>query len=118
MDTSTELLPWHQALAYAVTGQRYPELGRQERPDVDVVAAFLEGRLPAVRPPGAHAVPVELSAGLGPAQLTAAVMALRTRLEHDRDGDQSRPLVPVVADRPLSADEQRLLREMPPHHGS
>ena len=33
---------WHQALAYAVTGQSLPDLGRQRRPDVPALAAQLE----------------------------------------------------------------------------
>lgn len=107
---------WHQALAYAVTGRRYPELGRQPRPDLAEVAAFLSQHRPAdpVGPGGGlHPVPPDLVEGVGPAQFWAAVSELSRRL----DGDV-RPAIPVVADRPLSADEQRLLRDVPPHHGS
>jgi hypothetical protein len=106
---------WHQALAYALTGHRYPELGRQQQPDVAAVAAFLRDR----RPPGStafgppHRVPPELAEGIGPAQFWAAVTELRRHLDRE-----ARPPVPVIADRALSADELRLLREVPPHHGS
>ncbi|WP_375431415.1 hypothetical protein [uncultured Friedmanniella sp.] len=115
MSTSAEPPTWHQALAYAVTGQRHPELGRQAQPDLSALADFLQGRLPAdpaerQRP---YPVPSDLSAGLGAAQLGAAVARLRTLLDLDRRAE-----VPVTADRPLSADEQRLLRDVPPHHGS
>lgn len=115
VDTPTEPPLWHQALAYAVSGRRYPELGRQDSPDVAAVASFLRGQLPAGGPPVGYPLPPELTRGIGPAQFSAAVAALRDRLD---PGGGSPSAVPVVADRPLSADEQRLLREVPPHHGS
>ena len=105
---------WHQALAYAVTGVRFEDLGRQDRPDLDVLAARLRPRLGVEVDPAeltrAHPLPADLAAGLGPAQLGAAVTELRRRL--------TAPPPPVVADpRPLSADERRLLQDVPPHHG-
>lgn len=115
MSTSADLPAWHQALAYAVTGRRHPELGRQARPDLPALALTLRAGWPAdpaeLRRP--HPVPPDLAAGLGAAQLGAAVAELRTLLGLDRQ-----PVVPVTADRPLTADEQRLSREVPPHHGS
>jgi len=103
---------WHQALAYVVTGRRYPELGRQERPDVAQVAEFLRQRPPEPASDPAQPVPADLSAGLGAAQLWAAVAELRRLLEPDH------PARPTVGrDRPLTPDEERLLREVPPHHG-
>lgn len=99
-------MTWHQALVFAVTGERRPELGRQERPDLDVVVAAIGDR---VR--GAHPVPAELTQGIGPARLAAVVTELRTRLA----AAGSRP---VVAERELDAAERRLLADVPPHHGS
>ena len=107
---------WHQALAYALTGVRFPELGRQARPDLDAVTAFLRPRLgvdvePAelLRP---HALPADLAVGLGAAQLWAGVAELRRRLGPAASGAEVAPF------RPLSADERRLLQDVPPHHGS
>ena len=96
---------WHQALAYALTGERRPELGEQEAPDLDVVAEALTGR-----PVGAYAVPPDLRDGLGAAQLAALVTELRARLA-------PRPH-PVLAERAPDADERRLLADVPPHHGA
>ena len=97
---------WHQALAYAVTGERRPELGRQDQPDLDVVvAALADGSL------GAHAVPADLTEGLGPARFAAVLTALRERLT----ASGARP---VLAERSPDAAERRLLADVPPHHGS
>lgn len=104
---------WHQALLFALTGVRDPGLGRQDRPDVVRLAELLRDRLPEDLPAtsGPHPLPPDLAVGIGPAQLAAALTELRTRLRLDR-----RPVPPVVADRPLTPDELRLLREVPPHH--
>ncbi len=96
---------WHQALAFAVTGERRPDLGTQPVPDLDVVAVALAGRQL-----GAYAVPADLREGIGAAQLAALVTALRARLA---PGGR-----PVLADRPPDADERRLLADVPPHHGA
>ncbi len=98
-------LRWHQALAYAVSGERRPELGEQEAPDLDAVVEALVGR-----PRGAYAVPDDLREGIGAAQLAALLTALRARL-----ATQPRP---VLADRAPDADERRLLADVPPHHGA
>jgi hypothetical protein len=108
-----EPLTWHQALAYAVTGRRYPELGRQERPDLEQVTEFLRPLLADLEPRPPQPVPADLAAGLGPAQLWAAVAELRRRLGVDPSRAST-----AVADRPLTQEEQRLLRDVPPHHGS
>lgn len=113
MTAATGPPAWHQALAYAVTGRRYPELGRQDRPDVEQVAEFLRPRLADRAPGPPQPVPPDLVVGLGPAQLQAAVAELRRRL----GPGQPRPRT-GGADRPLTAEEQRLLRDVPPHHGS
>lgn len=105
---------WHQALAYAVTGVRFEDLGRQARPDLDALAALLRPRLGVDVDPGAlaraHPLPADLAAGLGAAQLTAAVAELRRRLT-------APPPAVVAGTRPLTADERRLLQDVPPHHG-
>jgi hypothetical protein len=105
---------WHQALAYALTGVRFADLGRQPRPDLDALTALLRPRLGAEVDPAeltrAHPLPADLAEGLGSAQLWAAVAELRRRL--------ATPPPPVVAgERPLTTDERRLLQDVPPHHG-
>jgi hypothetical protein len=97
---------WHQALVFAVTGERRPELGRQEQPDLDAVVGALSGR-----PRGAYPVPADLRSGIGAAQLAAVLTELRRRLT----AGGSRP---VLAERAPDAAERRLLAEVPPHHGS
>ena len=59
-----------------------------------------------------HPVPPSLMAGLGPAQFVAALRELGERL-----GLAPETPVPPAASRPLSADERRLLADVPPHHG-
>ena len=101
---------WHQALAYAVLGRRLPELGGQDRPDV----AGLAGRLREVGASGTtapYAVPPDLLAGVGPAQFLAALTELRRQL-----AGPPLPAGPGAAG--LTADDRRLLAEVPPHHGT
>jgi hypothetical protein len=106
---------WHQALAYAVTGRRFDGLGRQQAPDLAALAAFLRPQLGADVDPAVlarpHPLPPDLAVGLGAAQLVAATAELRQRLAGER---QARP---VTRQRTLTADERRLLDEVPPHHG-
>src|SRR5687768_16373599 len=92
---------WHQALAYAVTGRRIEELGRQARPDVDWLTGYLSrltsgARLdePAADTPPDGRVPADLMAGIGPAQFWAALRELRDRLDRVGPGRDQ----PVVAD--------------------
>ena len=108
---------WHQALAYAVTGLRLPELGRQRQPDVALLAQQLK-QLAADDPswtwfaePADHLVPGELMAGIGAAQFWAALADLRRTLGITDPGSSA-----VAADRPLTLDETRLAEERPPHH--
>jgi hypothetical protein len=107
---------WHQALAYALTGRRFEDLGHQAAPDLDEVAAFLESRLGAdldrTELARSHPLPADLAAGLGAAQLWAAVAELRRRLA----GPAARGA--VAQERPLTADERRLMQDVPPHHGT
>ena len=95
---------WHQALVYAVTGRRRPGLGRQAEPDLDAVVALI-----GAEPPALHVVPAELLEGIGPAQFFTVITQLRSRL-------RGRTSHPVLAERPLSADERRLVADAPPHH--
>lgn len=111
---------WHQALAYAVTGRRLEELGRQARPDLAWLTHYLSGlgsggnaEERAGDPPPDGRVPADLMVGIGPAQFWAALRELRQGI--DRGGLRSEQ--PVVADRPWSAEELRLLADRPPHHG-
>ena len=109
MTDDPELPAWHQALAYAVTGQRLEDLGRQAFPDASALAEVLRGRRLTVSP-ASPSVPPDLMHGLGPAQFLAALAQLRSALA---------PVAaaPVLADRPLTPDERRLLTDVPPHHG-
>jgi hypothetical protein len=116
---------WHQALAYAITGRLVPELGEQGDPDVAALAEQLRGGPGEVGSPGQpdlradrpwpHPVPAELMTGLGYAQFAAALAQLRQAL------GLNGPLA-VAAGRdpsaPVSAEERRLLDEVPPHHGA
>ena len=63
--------------------------------------------------PSAAAVPADLRARLGAAQFAAALAGLRTALDLDRS-----PPYRSSPGRPLTADERRLLADVPPHHGT
>lgn len=106
-------LPWHQALVYALTGRRRPELGRQRSPDLVVLADWLRSEAAGDLATWPTVVPADLMAGIGPAQFWAALSQLRDGLR-----PAAAPNPPVLADRPLTADERRLLTDVPPHHGS
>lgn len=117
---------WHQALAYAVAGRRLPELGEQDDPQVRVLAEQLRTVLQddlnrhvhatvAAGQPWPHPVPADLMAGLGRAQFTAALGELRVTLH--LNGPARVATGRSSAARPTAA-EQRLLDEVPPHHGS
>ena len=119
--------PWHQALAYAVTGRAWPELGQQSGPDLVELASRLravegeEGLRQHVRmtlqgeEPWPHSVPAELRAGLGYAQFAAALNQLRSELRLDGPTVVANP---GERTGPVSAAERRLLDDVPPHHGS
>ncbi|QGN33616.1 hypothetical protein [Microlunatus sp. Gsoil 973] len=117
--------PWNATLAYAITGQQWslPESGR---PDPVLIAREIELRFPgglaAVRSTiterrragesWPYQIPAGLRAELGAAQWLAALGDLSRRL-----GVGPQPERPVLSDRKPDADEERLLREVPPHHG-
>lgn len=119
--TSPGAGPWHEALVLALTGAQHPELGIQLAPDLIEVERWLrsDGRVDQVRRYAASQraggrpwpLPVPSALGLPPAQFSAAVYALRARL------GLLGVLRVATAARSLSADEQRLLRDVPPHHG-
>jgi hypothetical protein len=110
---------WHQALAYAVTGQCLPDLGRQRQPDVPTLAAELEQRaasrdidLSWSAADSDFVVPPDLMEGIGAAQFWAALGELRRALRVAPPGSAAA----VSPDRPLTPEESRLLVERPPHH--
>jgi hypothetical protein len=117
---------WNAALTYAITGQRWEDLTESDGPDLDLLVVQIGRRYPggidtlrdaaAARrragEPWPYEVPAELAEGLGAAQWLAALAGLRKRLEL---GPQ--PARPVLSDRQPDADELRLLRDVPPHHG-
>ena len=114
---------WHAAIAFALTGERL-DLGAQAVPDPDALARELEeAGWPAERvtahaqhaagvQPWPHPVPDDLRAGLGAAQLHAAVARARDRL-----GLTVLTVLPPSRRTRLDADERRLLVEVPPHFG-
>ena len=62
-------------------------------------------------PRGAHAVPADLTEGIGAARFAAVLTALRGLLA-------ASDVRPVLAERSPDAAERRLLADVPPHHGS
>ncbi len=119
-------LPWHPALAYAITGVRMDDLGRQSHPDLAALAAEITERMADVDQlrarirerqvagqPWPYPVPDDLRAGLGAAQWLAALTGLRRLLKLD-----PAPTRPVLSDRAPDAAERRLLDDVPPHHGN
>lgn len=105
---------WHPALAYALTGRRMDELGRQTQPDVPALLAALGGHAtPQELLRSTYVVPAELMEGLGAAQFAAALFAVRTAIATQPGATPA----PVVSSRLLTVDERRLLSEVPPHHG-
>lgn len=99
---------WHAALAYAVTGQVL-DLGVQQRPDPAALLAELRRRgiEPDLQP---RVIPAELRAGLGAAQLGAALAEVR-RLAHLDGLDPQAP----APGRQLSAADRQLFADRPPH---
>lgn len=118
---------WNAALAYAITGLRWDDLEESGSPELQQVAYEIGCRFPGGRAElqqeiitrlqrgerWPYEVPADLRAGLGAAQWLAAVNGLRERLEIGPQPDR-----PLRSDRSPDADEQRLLREVPPHHGN
>lgn len=117
---------WNAALAYAITGQRWDEVTESGKPELEQVADEIDRRYPGGiselrrqiiarvqrRQPWPYEVPADLRAELGAAQWWAALTALRQRLAVGPQPDR-----PVLSNRKPDADEERLLRDVPPHHG-
>lgn len=111
--------PWHTVIALALVGDRI-DLGLQERPDVPALVAELSARgwdreRVAAIAHGTSPWPFPLSAadraGLGPAQLFAALREARRAL-----GLESLRVRPPSGRTRLDADERRLLADVPPHY--
>lgn len=122
----SEAVPrWHTAIGYALVGQEL-SLAEPTQPDpARLVAELADAGWGAERihahakaaaeaeQPWPHPVPAGLRQGCGAAQLSAALGRTRALLDVvalDKRGPSARTT--------LDADEQRLLREVPPHHGS
>lgn len=105
-----------RAIAYALTGAE-PGNGTVARPE-ELIALLggtetLRAHAAATRAAGEpwpHPVPESLRAGLSAAQLHAAIERARQQV----DPPPSRPVRRTAAP---DADDLRLLREVPPHHG-
>lgn len=114
---------WHRAIAYALTGADLP-LGGQAAPDLDAFARQLDeqgwdaerlgahAREAAASGPWPHPVPDALRAGLGAAQLHAAIAGARARF-----GLEVLTVLPPSRRTALTPDERRLLADVPPHFG-
>lgn len=114
---------WHAAIGYALVGEEL-SLAEPAQPDPAVLVADLAeagwdaGRIHAhasavteAEQPWPHQIPLGLREGCGAAQLYAALG--RTRVLLDVVTLETR--VPSTRTR-LDADEQRLLRDVPPHY--
>lgn len=114
---------WHAAVGWALTGEEL-DLGTQDAPDLEVLVSDL-ARLgwdaPRVREHAhaaasaagwPHPVPDALRAGLGAAQLHAAVGRARARF-----GLEVLTVLPPSRRTRLDADERRLVADVPPHFG-
>ncbi|GAB3742436.1 hypothetical protein [Microlunatus parietis] len=106
-----------RAVGYALTGGDPAPTGPAIRPE-DLIGQLggterVRAHAAAVRAAGEpwpHPVPPELRSGLGAAQLHAAIERARQQI----DPPPSRPVRRAAAP---DADDLRLLREVPPHHG-
>lgn len=113
---------WHRALAYALVGEELP-LAPIDSPDVAVLRdgmtklgwpseRVVEHAHHAQRErTWPHRVPDELRAGLSAAQLRAALTAARASYGLDVF-DIRRPSRRIA----LTADERRLIQDVPPHY--
>ena len=115
--------PWHSAIAYALTGEAL-DLGVQPAPDLAEMKDKLDAtgwppvriadhaRATVGRTPWPHPVPDALRAGLGAAQLHAAIRGAR-----DRFGLAVLTVLPPSRRTQLDRDELRLVADVPPHFG-
>ena len=116
---------WHAALGYALIGREL-DLAEPGRPDPEsLVAALADAGWPgdkieeharglvAAEISWPHQVPVALRTGCGAAQMAAALRSVRKLL-----GLANLEVRPPSGRQKLNPDEVRLMREVPPHHGS
>lgn len=116
---------WQAALGYALTGCEL-ELVEPGRPDPQALVEGLDAAgWPASRvaehareqvaaeSTWPHAVPTALRAGCGAAQFAAALGRARELLRLT-----TLEVRPPSGRLKLNPDEERLMREVPPHHGS
>lgn len=116
---------WQAALGYALTGDEL-ELAETGRPDpVSLVTVLADAGWPAERvehhargrmaaeASWPHQVPARLRAGCGAAQLAAALRLVRELLDL-----ANLEVRPPSGRAKLNPDEERLMRDVPPHHGS
>lgn len=116
---------WQTALGYALTGEELalPESGRPDPAGLvshlaeagwtQLRIAELARASVAVEQPWPKQVPAGLRAGCGASQFAAALGAARELL-----GLTSLETRLPSARLRLNADEERLMRDVPPHHGS
>lgn len=114
---------WHAAIAWALTGEPL-DVGVQEAPVVDELVGQLaargwdaerlsaHAREASASGPWPHPIPDALRAGLGAAQLHAAIGRVR-----DHYGLTVLTVLPPSRRTSLDADERRLLADRPPHYG-
>ena len=116
---------WQAALGYALTGSEL-DLEEPGHPDPEsLVSALANAGWPADRieeharglvaaeSSWPHQVPVALRTGCGAAQMAASLRLARRLL-----GLANLEVRPPSGRRTLDADEVRLMRDVPPHHGS
>ena len=114
---------WHRAIAYALTGVDL-DLGDQASPELDRLVRDLadhgwdadrlgdHARAVAGVEPWPHPLPDDLRAGLGVAQLYAAIGGARAHY-----GLEALTVLPPSRRTRLDADERRLMADVPPHFG-
>jgi hypothetical protein len=116
---------WYRALGYALTGEELvvPEVTRPEASGLVAAladAAWTQERVAAHARATAgddeawpHLIPAALREGCGAAQLAAVLGAARSLL-----GLTTLETRAPSGRRRLDRDEERLMREVPPHHGA
>jgi hypothetical protein len=115
---------WQAALAYALVAEEF-DLTASDQPDPEALLSELAGAdwdaerigvhartVIEAEQPWPHPVPAVLRQDCGPAQFHAALA--RTRELLDLRTMETR--TPTSRHR-LTADEERLMRDVPPHHG-
>ncbi len=115
-------MSWHEALAWALTGQRFDL--KADAPDTVELLAQLAGlgwpterirrHAGEIIENGGHwphPIPAELRQGLGAAQLAANIALARKECQLE-----ALVMLPPSPRTELDADERRLMAEVPPHY--